>query len=170
MGRPTTALFSDVIEGHRKATDGIEVAPESLKLWYARYGDDIIGCLIAEHDGRLRAEGRLKGEVPMPAEMCGARAAGGPCTLPAGHNRGQADIPTNHRTGPAHVASRALAIGRELLEIDSAMKHLDTEMGNRLLDADAGSKWDVMLQHRTYVSLSERRQALRTELYEMGMS
>jgi hypothetical protein len=28
--------------------------------------------------------------------LCGAAAAGGPCVLPPGHNRGRADIPENH--------------------------------------------------------------------------
>lgn len=32
--------------------------------------------------------------------VCGARAVGGPCRLPRGHNMGQADIPANHEAAP----------------------------------------------------------------------
>lgn len=36
-------------------------------------------------------------------ERCGAPAEDGPCTLPAGHNMGRVNIPSNHRRDLDHV-------------------------------------------------------------------
>lgn len=50
---------------------------------------------------------RVAGETQQPgaqAEVCGAW---GGCPLPRGHNRGQADIPENHRAAPAVVVQPA---------------------------------------------------------------
>lgn len=148
--------YSEVIRGYRHAVD-----EGTLEVWGARYIGDVIGLLARENLRADGAEKRLRGEAPPPAEKCGARAVGGPCVLPAGHNRGQLDVPTNHRTGPAHRNNRAHEIGRELVEIDSAINHLVVAYGN-VNHMTAAYESDV------FIELSGRREALRTELREMG--
>lgn len=149
--------YGDVILGYRTAVDD-----EMLQDWGAIHIDTVIGVLVREHERAELAEKRLRGEAPPPEEKCGARAVGGPCVLPADHNIGHPDVPQAHRTGPAHRNNRAHEIGRELVEIDKAIEHLFIAYGSLTDTRRNAYESDV------FTELSNRRTALRRELYEMG--
>lgn len=149
--------YVDVVKGMDKTTD----RDQDLAVWFGVNHKEIFGVLRREHDARVLAERRILGEAPLPIEKCQSRAVGGPCVLPAGHNIGQPDVPQNHRTGPAHRNKRAHEIGVELSQIAVAIEHLLLAYGDLNRRSDAWTS-DV------FTELSNRRQALRTELVEMG--
>lgn len=60
-----------------------------------------IRALRAERDSLVRKYNELASLRAVPTgTLCGAPAVGGPCVLPAGHNMGQADVPSNHQAEP----------------------------------------------------------------------
>lgn len=152
--------YASLIMDLRGLTD--QINDGARPSWTREDITNVTKVLMAEHERAEAAERRLKGEpLPVP-EKCGAPAVGGPCVLAKGHNRGKADVPWNHSTGPAHRSKRANEIGRRLAEIaglKSEIQESHALFGKGRTGAFSSATWN---------DLDREQVGLREELWRLG--